>query len=152
MYLQAAKYAPAYEHNSDQERGAVRATLNALGFVPEDLCKHSPSIQLHLTVAYWRKANAIHGWFVTHCQEGRDECQTTYVDRKQLETLLALARKVRDTKDASLLPPVGGFFFGSTAVDEGYWDDIASTITQLEAILLNPRFNRSVDFYYRASW
>jgi hypothetical protein len=28
-------------------------------------------------VAYWRKANAIHKWFVDNCQDGVDECQET---------------------------------------------------------------------------
>ena len=26
-------------------------------------------------VAYWRKFNALHNWFVQNCQDGVDECQ-----------------------------------------------------------------------------
>ena len=29
---------------------------------------------------YWRKANAIHGWFVKNAQQGIDDCRTYSVD------------------------------------------------------------------------
>ena len=41
-------------------------------------------------VAYWRKANAIHRWFVNNVQDGIDECQETIVTRNQLFTLLQI--------------------------------------------------------------
>lgn len=46
---------------------------------------------------YWRKANAIHKWFVDNTQDGVDECQTTEVDKEKLSELLALCRTVLAT-------------------------------------------------------
>lgn len=39
-------------------------------------------------VAYWRKANQIHGWFVENVQRGEDDCKEYYVSRKRLKKLL----------------------------------------------------------------
>ena len=35
-------------------------------------------------IGYWRKANAVHGWFVRECANGLDECQEIFVSREQL--------------------------------------------------------------------
>lgn len=45
-------------------------------------------------VAYWRKANQIHNWFVQHCGGGEDNCQRIYVSREDLEALLKTCKQV----------------------------------------------------------
>lgn len=45
-------------------------------------------------VGYWRKANAIHNWFVENVQDGEDDCKEYYVSKEQLEELLGLVNKV----------------------------------------------------------
>lgn len=45
-------------------------------------------------VGYWRKANAIHQWFVTNVQDGKDDCKEYDVSREQLEELLEVVNKV----------------------------------------------------------
>jgi hypothetical protein len=45
-------------------------------------------------VAYWRKANAIHQWFVDNVQDGEDDCKQYYVDQDQLKELLDLVNDV----------------------------------------------------------
>lgn len=45
-------------------------------------------------VGQWRKANAIHKWFVDNVQSGEDDCKQYAVSRKQLEELFALTSKV----------------------------------------------------------
>lgn len=47
-------------------------------------------------VAYWRKANHIHQWFVDNVQEGEDDCKEYYVSRDDLQTLLDTCIKVLD--------------------------------------------------------
>ena len=47
-------------------------------------------------VGYWRKANAIHRWFVENVQDGKDDCDYYEVSKEQLEELLGLCIKVRD--------------------------------------------------------
>ena len=101
---------------------------------------------------YWRKANAIHNWFVTNCQGGRDECQLTYVSREDLTKLRDLCREVLASKCAEKLPPTSGFFFGSTDVDDGYYADLERTASELSEILDNSDAYKEWDFFYQASW
>lgn len=43
---------------------------------------------------YWRKANAIHKWFVDNVQEGEDDCKEYYIDEEQMKELLAIINKI----------------------------------------------------------
>lgn len=45
-------------------------------------------------IAYWRKANAIHSWFVKNVQGGVDECKAHDVPTEKLKELLVLCNKV----------------------------------------------------------
>lgn len=105
-------------------------------------------------VAYWRKANAIHKWFVDNVQNGVDECQYSPVSREQLEELLEICKQIlADHKKApDLLPTQSGFFFGSTDYDKYYFEDIADTISQLEAELKKPDNGYYPDYIYHSSW
>ena len=104
-------------------------------------------------VGYWRKANAIHRWFVENVQNGIDDCGAYSVSKGQLEELLEICRDIkRGTEDPeTLLPTQGGFFFGSTAYDEYYYEDIASTIDILEKVLAETDFDNEV-ITYQSSW
>ena len=103
------------------------------------------SLQVQMTVAYWRKANAIHKWFVDNCQGGVDECQVSWVTREKLVELRDLCVRASDDKDSTLLPTTSGFFFGSTEVDEFYWDDIADTALKLSAIIADEKKIEEID-------
>lgn len=103
-------------------------------------------------VGYWRKANAIHRWFVSNVQDGEDDCKEYEVSEKQLEELLSLCKQVKsDPKEApSLLPTQSGFFFGSTEYGEYYMEDIDNTINIVESCLgMN---NADSWFVYSSSW
>lgn len=102
-------------------------------------------------VAYWRKANQIHNWFVQNVQGGIDECQSSYVSRDNLEELLDLCKQVDSDNELadSLLPSTSGFFFGGTEYDEWYFKDISNTITFLEECLSDELAD---EFEYSASW
>ena len=52
-------------------------------------------ITLEKDVAYWRKANQIHNWFVEHNGDGIDECQNIYVEIEDLKELLNLCEEVK---------------------------------------------------------
>lgn len=47
-------------------------------------------------VGYWRKANAIHKWFVDNVQDGYDDCGYYEVTKEQLEELLSTCITVRN--------------------------------------------------------
>jgi len=108
--------------------------------------------EVKLQVAYWRKANQIHKYFVDKCAEGKDECQDTYVERDHLEDLLWRCETIlKDRSRAEeLLPSRSGFFFGSTEYDEWYFQDLEDTIPVLKKILSHAP--ESWEFEYKASW
>jgi hypothetical protein len=105
-----------------------------------------------IEVAYWRKSNQIHHWFVQNVQSNEDDCRSYNVSRQQLEELLGLCKEVKADSSlaAYLLPSTDGFFFGSTEYDEYYFNDIDETIEQLERIL--KEVPKEWDFTYRSSW
>lgn len=53
-----------------------------------------PRYLLTDVVAYWRKANQIHRWFVDNIQGGEDDCGYYEVTKEQLEELVKLCKEV----------------------------------------------------------
>lgn len=97
-------------------------------------------------VGYWRKANAIHKWFVDNVQDGVDDCESYDVSYEQLVELRELCVKSLEEKTGEYLPPQEGFFFGGTDIDEDYFQDLRNTIEILSS--LDPEG----DYQYRSSW
>ena len=104
-------------------------------------------------VAYWRKANAIHGWIINYTNSV-DDCTPISLTKRDLYVLRETCMEVLDAhteeKALDLLPPASGFFFGSNGIDEWYWDNIQDTVTKL-----NEALEHSVDddmLEYQASW
>lgn len=81
-------------------------------------------------VAYWRKANAIHKWFVDNVQEGNDDCESHSVHHDQITTLVGLCEKI--IKGTELIS--GEITTGFTYTKEG--GKVANT--QKGKILKNP--------------
>ena len=105
-------------------------------------------------IADWRKANAIHQWFVENIQDGEDDCRFhREVTESDLESLLDTCKTVLDNTDRAqeLLPTQSGFFFGSTDYDEWYIDDLKHTIEIIEKILKETDFDLYA-VYYVSSW
>lgn len=133
-------------------------------------------------IMYWRKANQIHGWFVTNCEEviedvkyrvSREDLQSLLETCKQVLDILNGASKtttqvvggwkngkeykvdveVYDTEDVlELLPPTQGFFFGSDEIDEWYKQNIEETIQVLEEELKSDNKDDYPEYEYYASW
>lgn len=124
----------------------------------EKISEHFPELdnlkvkEVVVEAMYWRKANAIHKWFVDNVQGGEDDCGNYDVSREQLQALLdAINEVLADrSKAATLLPPQAGFFFGSVDIDQGYWRDIEYTKQALEKLLAQPMPDWW--FEYRSSW
>lgn len=113
--------------------------------------------QVEVEAMYWRKANAIHKWFVDNVQEGVDECQESWIDSQKLYELRDVCEAVLADRDqaATLLPAQSGFFFGGTDYDEYYFDDVERTLKWLNGLLVKDTFDEKFkkwDFYYQASW
>jgi hypothetical protein len=94
------------------------------------------------TIGYWRKANAIHAWFVNNVQGGEDDCRLYNVCNDDIQSLLELVNNVieKKQKPEEVLPSMDGFFFGKTDYDEYYYEDLVHTKTILEHAL---RLNKS---------
>ena len=104
---------------------------------------------------YWRKANQIHKWFVDNAQEGKDECQRSFVDRDQLRTLRELCQEVIDNPESAeaKLPTEGGFFFGDTSYEEYYFEDLKHTVEIIDDVLNEEKYPPGDwEFYYHSSW
>ena len=86
MYLRASKYVSGYDFRGEQEVAFYRSLVEKFE-VEEFVDPDTPSATIEFTVAYWRKANQIHNWFVENVQGGEDECKPHYVSRGQLTDL-----------------------------------------------------------------
>jgi len=139
MYLSGYKYL----WRDDDTRKKVKKQLKS---------SYDPKYVV-LELMYWRKANAIHKWFVDNVQEGEDDCKEHLVSIDDLKQLLSVVNSVlQDTSLAEqLLPPTSGFFFGSTSVDEWYWKDLENTRDRLNELLSSPDIEE-LDIYYQSSW
>lgn len=149
MYLTAKKYLWS---DKDKDISKQISDLIDIDSDPQKRFNGSSLVVKGISVEamYWRKANAIHNWFVCNIQGGKDDCKEYKVDRGHLEELLSSCRQALETKNPEILEPVGGFFFGSTAIDQYYWDDIQVTAKGLEKALSLPE--KEYDFYYQSSW
>jgi len=146
MYLTAKKFVSDFDFKPEQSKinGEIK---QALGIQPEEY----GYIYVEMEVAYWRKANQIHSWFVENVQKGVDDCGQYEVSREDLNSLFELCKEVVKTKNTSLLEPKGGFFFGSTDVDDWYFDQLKETIGTLSKIVNDVRLT-DCSFYYHSSW
>ena len=105
-------------------------------------------------VAYWRKANAIHKWFVDSVQDGIDDCREHRpITKNDLETLKDLCERVLNNHDLApeLLPAMSGFFFGKCDYDEYYFDIIEETIDICNKLIDTFDFDNYYLFYC-SSW
>jgi hypothetical protein len=106
MYLTKRHYVKNWEHSTQKIAVVVRQNADVIEqMYPEtkvtleggteipglDASKISYVIE---DAAYWRKANAVHYWFVNNVQSGTDDCGEYYVDDSKLEELVKLCKEV----------------------------------------------------------
>lgn len=104
-------------------------------------------------VAYWRKANAIHKWFVDNVQGGTDDCGTYEVTADKLDSLRKTVRSVLSgvVRPEDALPTEVGFFFGSTDYeDDWYLTGLRRTDEAINAALVEIEAGKKI--YYHSSW
>ena len=150
QYLYAKRFTHSGSWAKDEEK-ELFASLIGLTDISKFVETDFPTASIEVKVAYWRKQNAVHNWFVENCQGGEDECQTVFVGREKLEELRDLCREVlADPKLASdLLPTANGFFFGATDYDEWYTEGLTYTADTIDRLLTMPN---EWDFEYSSSW
>ena len=173
MYLYRKTYVQSFDAEKKDIVTQVKVVdkKNKYGINPDKV------VYITEEVGYWRKANAIHNFFITqtgkedNCEPIRipigilrnlyERCKTILKDNTQEKEEIyqdlegnEKARMVKvlkdDTKAKELLPTCEGFFFGSTEYDEWYVDDLERTIEILEP-LINSEDGWS-EIIYEASW
>ena len=95
MYLTKRIYVGAnYEHRKItgqisilQDGKPIEINFNKVNYIVE-------------SVAYWRKANAIHRWFVENVQDGEDDCRDYYVSVDKLKELVDTCKQVLSQSNA----------------------------------------------------
>lgn len=125
-------------------------------------------------IMYWRKANAIHNWFVENVQDGVDDCDCYEVSIDQIYDLMECCRKILDTipkletildskeydyvfptkaveTAQEILPTTSGFFFGDTNYNYFYFQDILDTYNELKN-LAEDFDSEKYFYYYHSSW
>ena len=109
-------------------------------------------VRVSTTAIQWRKANAIHNWFVANVQNGNDDCAEYSVPFTDLVYLMEVCGKVIANPDLAeeLLPTADGFFFGGTAYDSYYHEEVVRTHEALTALIEHP--DREIYFTYQSSW
>lgn len=151
MYLKAKTFTSGYSWAEESEREVYNTIVDTVGarWLAD---KDSPTAEVSITAGYWRKANAIHGWFVKHVQNGEDECKEHYVSREDLIALQQACQEVlaNPSKALDILPPTQGFFFGGYDLDEYYWHYIKETEALIGALL--KKADDKWEFFYRSSW
>lgn len=84
MYLYRKTYVQRRDHIKPEKQFSVSVQRGGKPFGGIDSGKVCYVTE---QVGYWRKANAIHRWFVDNVQEGVDDCREAYVSREQLTEL-----------------------------------------------------------------
>jgi hypothetical protein len=152
MYLTAKRYmSTTFRKEDGDKQEAIQKLFPELEGLQGRWGDNSCVKEVSIDAGYWRKANAIHDWFVRECQGGVDECQPSYVSREQLGELRQLCEEVLEdrTLASKLLPTTAGFFFGSTEYDEYYFQDIELTVKIIDSVSALPN---EWEFEYRSSW
>jgi len=108
MYLHRKTYVGEYDENKEVD--ISRETLEKQGV------SFNKIEYIEEQSMYWRKANAIHNWFVKNVQDGEDDCREYYVSNEQLRELLETINKVLDASEM-----VDGDVCNSRTCIDGKW-------------------------------
>jgi hypothetical protein len=161
MYLSIRKYVgrldlsagydevKGWSHNDEFDK--VMGACDMSEFLETD---NTTGLHVEVPVAYWRKANAIHKWFIDNRADGVDECQPIWVNSDYLGELLELCNEVLADHDKAdeLLPTESGFFFGGTEYDDWYFQDLEYTQRRLTELIPLMKKSDNDSAVYQASW
>ena len=179
MYLEGSFSTRAYRQPTDQQYADMREgkevkieksseledAIAAIGFQDAPIAHAYNHFQYVFPIITWRKANAIHKFFVDEVQDGNDNCERYYVSESNLENLLEIINQIleiktpvaREMKAEELLPTdIEGCFFGSKEYDDWYYQDLKRTKVTLDKLF---EYQATADsgkcfdgFYYQSSW
>jgi len=153
MYLHIRKHVAGYDWYSQESKDLYRKVIELVD-TNNLQNEESKSVTIEFESMYWRKANAIHGWFVENIQNGEDNCEKYSVLPEMLHELVQDCKEVLNNpgKAEELLPVKEGFFFGSYAYDDWYFNYVRYTAERLSQLLKVVENDPSVWLTYQSSW
>lgn len=153
MYLHARKHVADYDWYPQESRDLYRKVIE-LTDTNNLQGEGGNSLTVEFESMYWRKANAIHGWFVENVQMGEDDCKRYDVLPLTLHLLVKDCKEVLKNpgKAEELLPVKEGFFFGSYKYDDWYFDYVRYTAERLSQLLKVVDNDPSIWLTYQSSW
>ena len=158
QYLTAKKYIAKWSYGDGyKDRWVTQEFQDALPMDAPDITQYSQfaGISIEYPVGYWRKANAIHNFFVSEVGGGVDECQEMWIDRDilvELRSRCSDVLKADNTEEMAQevgLETVSGFFFGDTDYGDWYKEDLKLTVEICDFVLALPE---EYSLHYQASW
>lgn len=96
MSLNKKTYVKNWSHMKPEERHEVDVKKSG---VQVSHIKPERVSYVEEEIIRWRKANAIHAWFVENVQDGEDDCKDHWVSKSDLETLLGLCERVIEASE-----------------------------------------------------
>lgn len=123
--------------------------------------------ELDVEIGYWRKFNALHG-YIAAMADNYDSCSEIELSLADLielrNTCLEIQEKIEQAQTSSnieeqnairkeiavIMPPVTGFFFGSTAIDDDYKLNIDKSILIFDKAIKLTKQGEQI--YYYAWW
>jgi hypothetical protein len=82
MYLNATRSFSGYDYEGPERKKEFKQLMNSVGS-EHWADRQSPYATVTFTVGYWRKMNAVHGWFARNCGEP-DNDVSMYVSKDDL--------------------------------------------------------------------
>ena len=166
QYLTAKKYVAKWNYDGGFDNRVITQEFqDLLPMDTPDITRYGSAagITIEYPVGYWRKANAIHNYFVHNVGEDVDDCREMYVHRDVLVDLRDRCMEVlydsfgkANTSDRmeEMAKEVGletasGFFFGDTEYGDWYKEDLKLTIEICDFVLALPE---EYSLHYQASW
>ena len=166
MYLYARKYVTKFDYTNFNRDMANMPPINkeweTLAALPPkglmDNAQDFGGISVSYPVGYWRKAHAIHDWFVNELAHGVDECQEISVSRVDLEILRNSCKAILSSdemeeeaaeQNLDSIPGLDG-----NKIDEWYIESLKDTVAMIDNVLSIIQ-NDSPDYWqfiYQASW
>lgn len=176
MYLYKKTYVKNWNFMSKEEKHTItikKGGKKVTTIKPERISEITEE------VAYWRKFNALHNWFVQKLADGVDDCREIYVTPKDLKELLETLKEVKtaldkagkkvvsvhtgwkngkeiyedmevyDSTEVEKLLPTAEGFFFGGTEYDDYYYNDVCKTIELLEELLK---EGAGDFYYQASW
>lgn len=129
MYLKKGKKIPKisfeeYKKINEKVEEEDKETLEKYKDYIQECGEHIHWKSLLDDVAYWRKANQIHKWFVDNVQDGTDDCDYYEVSKEDIEKLLNLCKEVIDKTITKKGKIVNGQFLKNGTWQNNYEDGL----------------------------